>query len=158
MSFLVLNWLTYMLCKLCYIYVISSTLNHYRSCIWQEQVTRFVLSEVKWSESHSIGSDTLQPHDYTVHGILQARMLEWVAFPFSRGSSQPRDQTLSCITGGFFTSWATREAQEYWCGQPVLYPADLPDPGIKPGSPAVQADSLPAELPMNPVLSEEWCN
>ena len=31
------------------------------------------------------------PMDYTVHGILQARILEWVAFPFSRGSSQPRD-------------------------------------------------------------------
>ena len=49
--------------------------------------------------------------DYTVHGILQARILERVAFPFSRGSSQPRDQTqVSCITGRFFTSWATREA------------------------------------------------
>ena len=43
--------------------------------------------------------------DYTVHGILQARILEWVAFPFSRGSSQPRDQTqVSHIAGGFFTS------------------------------------------------------
>ena len=40
-----------------------------------------------------------------VHGILQARILEWVAFPFSRGSSQPRDQTqVSHITGEFFTS------------------------------------------------------
>ena len=47
-----------------------------------------------------------------VHGILQARILEWVAFPFSRGSSQPRDQThVSHIAGGFFTSWATREAR-----------------------------------------------
>ena len=54
------------------------------------------------------------PMDYTVHGILQARILEWVAFPFSRGSSQPRDQTqVSCIAGRFFTSCATREAQEY---------------------------------------------
>ena len=45
--------------------------------------------------------------DYTVHGILQARILEWVAFPFSGASSQPRDQTgVSCIAGGFFTSWA----------------------------------------------------
>ena len=52
-----------------------------------------------------------------VHGILQARILEWVAFLFSRGSSQPRDQTqVSRISGGFFTSWATREAQEYWSG------------------------------------------
>ena len=43
--------------------------------------------------------------------ILQARILEWVALPFSRGSSQPRDQTqVSCIAGRFFTVWATREA------------------------------------------------
>ena len=53
----------------------------------------------------------------TVHGVLQARILEWVAFPFSRGSSQLRDGThVSCIPGRFFTSWATREAQEYWSG------------------------------------------
>ena len=45
------------------------------------------------------------PMDYRVHGILQARILEWVAFPFSRGSSQSRDQTqVSCIAGRFFTS------------------------------------------------------
>ena len=45
------------------------------------------------------------PMDYTVHEILQARILEWIAFPFSRGSSQPRNQTqVSCIAGGFFTS------------------------------------------------------
>ena len=45
------------------------------------------------------------PVDYRVHGILQARILEWVAFPFSRGSSQPRDQTqVSLIAGRFFTS------------------------------------------------------
>jgi len=51
------------------------------------------------------------PTDHTVHGILQARILEWVAIPFSRESFQPRDQTqFSHITGGFFTSWATREA------------------------------------------------
>ena len=50
------------------------------------------------------------PMDYTVHGILQARILQWVAFPFSRGSSQPRDWTqVSYTAGRFFTSWATRE-------------------------------------------------
>ena len=44
------------------------------------------------------------PMDYAVHGILQARILEWVAFPFSRGSSQPRDRTqVSHTLGGFFT-------------------------------------------------------
>ena len=47
----------------------------------------------------------------SVHGILQARILEWVATVFSRGSSQPRDQTwVSCIAGRFFTIWANREA------------------------------------------------
>ena len=50
--------------------------------------------------------------DYTVHGILQARILEWVAVPFSRGSSQSRDWTqVSRVAGRFFTSWATREAR-----------------------------------------------
>jgi len=49
--------------------------------------------------------------DYTVCVILQARILEWVAFPFSRESSQPRDGAqVSCIADGFFMSWATREA------------------------------------------------
>ena len=57
------------------------------------------------------------PMDYSlpgssVHGILQARILEWVAIPFSRGSSQPRDQTqVSCISGKFFTIWASLVAQ-----------------------------------------------
>ena len=46
--------------------------------------------------------------NYTVHRILQARILEWVTFHFSRDSSQPRDQTqVSCIAGRFFIVWAT---------------------------------------------------
>ena len=50
------------------------------------------------------------PMKYTVHGISQARILEWVALPFSRGSSQPRDWIwVSSTAGRFFTSWATRE-------------------------------------------------
>ena len=54
--------------------------------------------------------------DYIVHGILQARILEWVTFPFCRGSSQPRDATqVSCIAGWFFTSWTTREAKKAEC-------------------------------------------
>ena len=51
------------------------------------------------------------PMDYTVHGILQARILEWVAFPFFRGSSQPRNQTQVSLTAGrFFTNCTVREA------------------------------------------------
>ena len=55
------------------------------------------------------------PVNYSLPGssvrILQARILEWVAIPFSRGSSQPRDQTqVSCLAGRFFRLWATRES------------------------------------------------
>ena len=71
----------------------------------------FLLSSchvIQWvsGESRSVVSDSLRPHGlYIVHGILQARILEWVAVPFSRGSSQPRKQTqVSRIAGGFFTS------------------------------------------------------
>ena len=55
--------------------------------------------------------------DSSVLGILQARILEWVAMPSSRGSSQPRDWTqVSHTADGFFTFWTNREAQEYWSG------------------------------------------
>ena len=65
------------------------------------------------SGSRSVVSDSLQPPGTLVHGTLQARILEWVAFPFSRGSCQPRDRTqVSRIAGGFFTSLGTREAQD----------------------------------------------
>ena len=61
------------------------------------------------------------PMEYTVHRILRARILEWVTFPFSRGSSQSWDRTqVSHIAGRFFTSWATGEA-----------PCILPDGDLK---------------------------
>ena len=51
----------------------------------------------------------------SVHGILQAEILEWVTISFSTGSSWPRDQTwVSCIAGRFFTIWAIREALTMW--------------------------------------------
>ena len=53
------------------------------------------------------------PPGSSVHGFLHARILEWVAIPFSRGSSRPRDWIqVSCIAGRFFTIWATREANK----------------------------------------------
>ena len=65
----------------------------------------------------SVVSNSLWPHGQpgsSVHGVLQARILEWIAMPSSRGSSWPRDGTciscVFCIEGGFFTHWATREA------------------------------------------------
>ena len=72
---------------------------------------------------------------------------EWVAFPFSKGFSQPRDQTqVSRIAGRFFTSWATKEAQ------PIPSPGAIPDPGIELGSSALQVDSLPTELSGKPQM------
>ena len=59
------------------------------------------------------------PSASSVHGIFQARIMEWVAFSYSRGSSEPRDWTLSsgiscvscssCIAGRFFTGWPTSD-------------------------------------------------
>ena len=64
-------------------------------------VFTFIILEVKAEARPTL----CNPMDYIVHGILQASILEWVAFPFSRGSSQPRDQTqVSHISGTFFTS------------------------------------------------------
>ena len=83
--------------------------------------------------------------------ILQARILERVAMPSSRGSSWPSDRTqVSHIAGRFFIVWATREVQEYWSGLPCPPPGDRPDPGTESRSPASQAHSLPFEPPGKP--------
>jgi len=71
-----------------------------------------------WRPTHWDSMDW-SPWGSSVHEIFQARILEWVAVPFTRGSSQPRDWTqVSCIAGKFFTIWAKEylEAQEYWSG------------------------------------------
>ena len=86
----------------------------------QVPILRFWLGlwqKVKESESYSVGSDSLWPH-----GILQAKIRQWVAIPFCRGSSQPRDWTqVSCIAGRFFTreyqgqKFPTRKRQKLTC-------------------------------------------
>ena len=110
------------------------------------------------------------PPGSSVHGMFQARILEWVAFPGL--SSQLGDQILvSCIAGRFLTIWVTLlshfscvrlcatpetaahqappslgfSRQKHWSGLPFPSPGDLPNPGIEPWSPALQADSLPSE-------------
>ena len=76
----------------------------------------FLLRKKEWKRSHSVMSDSLRPCGLyppgsSIHGLLQARILEWVAIPFSRGSSWPRDQTwVSHTAGKCFNLWATREA------------------------------------------------
>ena len=96
----------------------SPCLHRPQCCQNYPSETQVWLCQVKGAQS----CPTLcNPMDYRVHGILQARILEWVAVPFSRGSSQLRNQTrVSHIAGGFFTSWATREAQEHWSGSLFL--------------------------------------
>ena len=71
---------------------------------------------VKWNEVAQSCPTLCDPMDcslpgFSIHGIFQARILEWVAISFSRGSSWPRNQTwVSCIAGKCFILWATREA------------------------------------------------
>ena len=93
-------------------------LNIFYLSFWSQHRHHFYqdtfIIEVKVAQSCPILCD---PMDCIVHGILQARILERVAFPFFKRSPQPRDQTqVSRIAGGFFTSWATSETQEYWSG------------------------------------------
>ena len=75
---------------------------------------RFLSSEPPVKVKVDQVCQTLCDHmDYTGHGILQARILGWVTFPFSKGSSWPRNQTgLSCTAGRLFTNWVIREDPE----------------------------------------------
>ena len=103
-------------------------LNFCQTSIWISH--RYTCASVKVAQSCLILYD---PMDYTVHGILQARKLEWVAFPFSRVSSQLRGQTqVSRIAWGIFTSRAAREAHRYTyvASLLVLPPISLPIPSL----------------------------
>ena len=79
--------------------------------------TKSPLQVAKWSEVAQSCPTLCDPMDCSlsgssVYGIFQARVLEWIAISFSRGSSRPRNWTqVSCIAGRRFTVWATREAQ-----------------------------------------------
>ena len=82
------------------------------------------ISTVKWSEVTQSCLTLCYPVDCSppgssVHGIFQARVLEWVAISFSRGSSQPRDRTqVSHIAGRCFNLWAIREVHKYFFEPP----------------------------------------
>ena len=80
------------------------------------QGTSHVVKSVKVAQSCLTFCDPMDctPPGSSILEVLQARILEWVAISFFRGSSWPRDQTpISCAAGRFFTVWATREAQSY---------------------------------------------
>ena len=116
--------------------------------------TKSILDHIyikKWSESCSVVSNSLWPHGLYSPWNSPGQNTGVGSFSLLQGIFPPRDQTqVSCIVGRFFTSWATRGAQEYWSGKPTPSPADLSDPGTEPGSPASQVDSLPTELSGKP--------
>ena len=107
-SYLILFYLSVFICKMGIIIVILDRI--FVNIIWDNTCTVPLCVCV----SCSVVSDSATPGSLpgsSVLGILQARILEWVAIPFSRGSSQPRDQTqVFHIAGRFFIIWATREA------------------------------------------------
>ena len=98
------------------LYVIHSTnklpTSYSRMCVLSQSVSRLRLFVTPCTATCQAPLST---------GILQARILEWVAMASFRWLSQPRDQTqVFSIAGRFFTFWASKEAQEYWSGVPLL--------------------------------------
>ena len=110
------------------------------------------MSEVAQSCPTLCDSMDCRPSGSSVHGILQARILEWVAISFSRGSSRPSDRTqVSHIAGRHFNLWATREAQNIYFHVFIYLAAPslsccmwdlVPWPRIEPGPLALRAWSL----------------
>ena len=102
------------------------------------------------------------PPGSSVHGILQAKTLEWVAIPFSRGSSWPRDWTqVSCIAGRFFISWATREAPKLLSVSPVQFSHSIVSDSLRPHE--SQHARPPCPSPTRGVHSDScpssrWCH
>ena len=87
---------------------------YYRCFPWDRRTAvLFFFNTGKWNCPTLCDPMDWSPPGSSVHGILQARIQEWVAIPFSRGSFWPRDQIqVSCIAGRFFIVWATRETLE----------------------------------------------
>ena len=147
-----INWMSIKWLFILVLIYMSSISNH---LFLKVSVTQ--LCPTLWSQDCS-------PLSSSVHGILQARILEWAAISFSRRSSWPRDWNhVSCTAGRFFTTeppgkstlWTVAcqvplsmgiSRTEYWSGLPWPPPGDFPHPGIEPASPAapaLQAVSLP---------------
>ena len=90
---------------------------------------------------------------FSVHKILQARILQWVAIPFSRGSSRPRGRTqVSCIAGRFFTVWTTRGALIIGTANPEVPPPTSP---IRRSGQMNQVTPITGIHPLGPMISSE---
>ena len=90
--------------------------------------------ELAYKFSCSVISDSATPWTQTVHGVLQAGILEWVAFPFSRGSSQPGIKPRSpALQTDSLPAEPQGKTKNTGVGTLSPYPAHLPDPGIEPG-------------------------
>ena len=82
------------------------------ACFW---LWNWKVKVIRWCPTLCNPMDCSLPGS-SIHGILQSRIFEWVAIPFCRGSSQPKDQTqVSCIAGKSFTVWVVREALHCFC-------------------------------------------
>ena len=101
------------------------------------------------------------PPGSPVPGILLARTLQCIAISFSSAWKwKVKVKSLSCVRPSATPWTAALQAplfmgfsrQEYWSGMPSPSPGDLPNPGIEPGSPALQADALPSEPPGKPYI------
>ena len=105
-------------------------------------------NNMKWKSLNRVWPTLWDPSDYIVHGILQARILEWVAFPFSRGSSPLRDWTPGLPHYRWIRYQLCHRRSPRilkWVAYP--FSRESSQSRIKPESPALQADSLPTELP-----------
>ena len=102
-------------------------------------------------------SDFVTP--WTVHGILQATILQWVTLPFSRESSQSMDQTrVSSITGGFFTSGVTRKPKNTGVGSLSLLQRIFPTQESNWGLLHCRRILLPTELSGKPGCFQKACS
>ena len=130
------------------------------NCVCKYRSTIFILLLLPSRFSHDRLCDPIDgsPQGSAVPGILQARTVEWAAISFSnvwkwkvKGKSHSYLQLLATPWTVAYQSMGFSR-QEYWSGLPLPSPGDRPNPGIKPGSAALQADLLLSEPPGKPLI------
>ena len=100
-----------------FLVILSQTIGHIKSLFSQYYLCPIVKVKVT-----QLCPTLCDPIYYTVPGILQARILEWVAYPFASRSSWPRNWTgVSCIAGGFVTSWLPGKSFVPWVSSSTIF-------------------------------------